>query len=71
MSHNKVVKTNTPNMIQLTPPLTGPEPGKRFTWNHCIGSSDAGVIAEHAKFYRSQFSILVVICSEPTTAQRL
>lgn len=71
MSDNKVVKTNTPSMIQLTPPLIGPELGKRFTWNHCIGSSDAAVIAEHAKYYRSHFSIMVVICSEPTIAQRL
>ena len=71
MSDNTVVESNTHTQIKLTPPLLGPEPGKRFTWNYCIGSSDAGLIAEHAQFYRQQFSVMVVICSEPTVAQRL
>jgi transcription-repair coupling factor (superfamily II helicase) len=55
----------------LTTLFPRPEEGKRFTWNHCVGSSDASVIAQHAQYYRKNFSVMLVICSEPTDAQRL
>lgn len=71
MSDNAIAVNTINHPLQLSPSLLGPELGKRFTWNHCIGSSDASIIAEQAKRYRQQFSIMVVICSEPTTAQRL
>ena len=71
MTHNNVVETNTLQNTLLSPPIPGPESGKRFTLNYCIGSSDAGIIAENAQKYRESFSIMVVICSEPTVAQRL
>ena len=71
MSDNTLEVSTTKSSILLTPPFLGPEPGKRFTWNQCIGSSDAGIIAQHAADYRQQYSIMVVICGEPTVAQRL
>jgi transcription-repair coupling factor (superfamily II helicase) len=71
MTYNNVVETNSQKTSLLSPQFPGPERGKRFTWNYCIGSSDASIIAENALKYRDSFSIMVVICSEPTVAQRL
>ena len=71
MSDYIEVKSIPLDYIQFTAPFPGPELGKRFTWNYCVGSSDAAVIAENAKKFRQSFSLMVVICSEPTVAQRL
>ena len=71
MTYNNVVEPKSLQTPLLSPPLPGPERGKRFTWNYCIGSSDAGIIAENALKFRDSFSVMVVICSEPTVAQRL
>jgi transcription-repair coupling factor (superfamily II helicase) len=71
MTSNNVVEIQKQQNLMLTPPIPGPERGKRFTLDYCIGSSDAGIIAENAKIYRDSFSVMVVICSDPTTAHRL
>jgi transcription-repair coupling factor (superfamily II helicase) len=71
MSEKTAASEKTISSLSLISPFPRPEPGKRFTWNHCIGSSDAGIIAQHAKKYRHEFSVMIIICSEPTDAQRL
>ena len=71
MLEKTVVPIQANSAVSLITPLPHPVQGKRFTWNHCIGSSDAGVIAQHARAYRAEFSVMIIICSEPTDAQRL
>lgn len=56
---------------QFTPLFPPPRAGKRFTWNGAIGSSDAATIAENALFHRNEFSVTVIVCSNPLEAQRL
>ncbi len=57
--------------VQFTPLFPAPREGKRFTWNGAIGSSDAATIAQNAEFHRSEYSVILIICSNPLEAQRL
>lgn len=55
----------------LTPQFPPPKIGAKYTWTDFIGSSDAGIIAEQATLHRNQYSIMLVVCSDSVTAQRL
>ncbi|WP_114652935.1 transcription-repair coupling factor [Polynucleobacter necessarius] len=57
--------------LKLAPPIPAPRAGQRFTFSGLVGSSDAALIAQSALRYRSEFSVMVIFCTQAQEAQRL
>lgn len=57
--------------VPLLSAFPAPKLGTKFTWSDYIGSADAAIIAQQARAHRAQFSVMMVICGDAATAQRL
>jgi transcription-repair coupling factor (superfamily II helicase) len=71
MSKNSPSTDSLSYKFSLVKNFPAPKVGSKYSWSNIIGSADAAIIAQQATFYRSKYSVLLIICGEASEAQRL